>query len=173
MQPGQILVADHDGVYVIKMVGDVRLTLCVSFDKFINDMFTRDDFRSIVFDLVEAVAVDSTTLGLMAKIAILAGERRGLRPIVLSCSTGINRTLDCMGFTEIFDIYQDGKFPADVTSVAVGSSQALTNAKVLNSEADNEQVAKQKVLEAHHILMDLNDKNRETFKDLVKMLECN
>ena len=29
---GQILVADHQGVYVIKMVGDVRLTLCVSFD---------------------------------------------------------------------------------------------------------------------------------------------
>ena len=48
MKAGQILVADHDGVYVIKMVGDVRLTLCISFDQFIDTMFKSENFTSVV-----------------------------------------------------------------------------------------------------------------------------
>lgn len=166
MQPGQILVADHDGVYIIKMEGDVRLTLCVSFDQFIDTMFSRDDFTAIVFDLTDAEAVDSTTLGLMAKIAILAQDRRQLRPMVLSSSAGINRTLDCMGFAEILDIYSDGHLPENFDpEVAAQAAESLT------SMTEDETKAKQKVLEAHRILMDMNDKNREIFQDLVKTLE--
>ena len=166
MQPGQILVADHDGVYVIKMEGDVRLTLCVSFDQFIDTMFSRDDFRAIMFDLSAAEAVDSTTLGLMAKIAILAMERKQLRPMILSESAGINRTLDCMGFAEIFDIVSTETLP-DYVNKAAQQHQA----SVLDCPVADEAQAKQRVIEAHRILMDLNDKNRETFQDLVKTLE--
>lgn len=54
MRPGQILVADHQGVYVIKMIGDVRLTLCISFDQFIDNMFSAPDFQAVLFDLSEA-----------------------------------------------------------------------------------------------------------------------
>jgi anti-anti-sigma factor len=165
MQPGQILVADHDGVYIIKMEGDVRLTLCVSFDQFIDTMFSRDDFTAIVFDLTEAEAVDSTTLGLMAKIAILAQERRELRPMILSNSAGINRTLDCMGFAEILDIYSDGRWPENFDPQMAETAESLT------SMTEDEAIAKQKVLEAHRILMDMNDKNRAIFQDLVKTLE--
>jgi len=73
MSSGEIKVAAHDGVYVIKMEGDVRLTLCLSFDDFIEKMFDAPDFCSVVFDLSDAQAIDSTTLGLMAKISIKGG----------------------------------------------------------------------------------------------------
>ena len=36
---GQILVANTDGAYVVRLTGDVRMVLCLSFDKFINAMF--------------------------------------------------------------------------------------------------------------------------------------
>jgi len=54
MKPGVIKVADRDGVFVIKMQGDVRLTLSLTFDKFIDDMFLSDNFCSVIFDLSEA-----------------------------------------------------------------------------------------------------------------------
>lgn len=158
MKPGQILVADHEGVYVIKMIGDVRLTLCLSFDRFIDSMFSRDDFVSILFDLTEAEAIDSTTLGLMAKISIFAQERREVVPVVVSTNPSINRLLESMGFNDIFEIIHDFEAPA-VTP------QPLTGGEL------DENAVKSKVLEAHQVLMGLNESNAETFRDLVKTLE--
>lgn len=162
MQPGQILVADHDGVYVIKMLGDVRLTLSISFDGFIDSMFSRDDFVSILFDLSGAQAIDSTTLGLMAKISIFAQERRQIVPVVVSTNPSINRILDSMGFNDIFEILHS----FDGTEVNVG-----VDARPLQQGALDEGEVKEKVLEAHRVLMNLNDANKETFQDLIKSLE--
>lgn len=161
MQPGQILVADHSGVYIIKMIGDVRLTLCVSFDQFIKNMFAEGSFTAIVFDLSDAVAVDSTTLGLMAKIALQAYQTKDVRPIIITSSAGILRVLDCMGFSEIFEILKESELP----QLDANSGTELV------ADVSNEALSRQKVLEAHRILMSLNEKNQSTFKDLVKMLE--
>src|SRR5690606_3732296 len=159
MRAGQILVADHQGVYVIKMVGDVRLTLCISFDQFIDSMFSAADFNAVLFDLSEAEAIDSTTLGLMAKISLLGYDRLGTRPVVLSTNDSINRVLDTMGFADIFTICNAFKAP-------VQPAEALEEA-----DAAAEDVLKAKVIEAHKVLMSLNDDNKKTFTNLVGMLE--
>ncbi len=158
MRPGQILVADHVGVYVIKMTGDVRLTLCISFDRFINTMLAEPNFSSVLFDLSEAEAVDSTTLGLMAKISLLAQEKRDITPLILATNASIQRILQTMGFADIFTI-------VDKLEVEFTPEKNLTAI-----ECDENQV-KEKVLEAHKILMGLNEKNHETFRNLVAMLE--
>ncbi|MGD8175345.1 STAS domain-containing protein [Marinimicrobium sp. ARAG 43.8] len=158
MRPGQILVADHAGVYVIKMVGDVRLTLCISFDQFIDTMFRRDDFCDVMFDLSEAEAIDSTTLGLMAKIALQGNEERGITPVIYSNNDSINRLLYTMGFQEIFTLVTNLDAP-------VQPDQALP------SGMQEELAVKNKVIEAHKILMGMNQENQETFRNLVKMLE--
>src|SRR5690606_27643875 len=158
MKPGQILVADHQGVHVIKMLGDVRLTLCISFDQFIDAMFKSPDFTSVLFDLSEAEAIDSTTLGLMAKISILGQERCGIMPVILASNPSIQRILQTMGFADIFTIVDrlDAPFMAE---------QPL---KCLNCD---EQQVKETVIEAHKILMGLNASNADTFRNLVNMLE--
>jgi Anti-anti-sigma regulatory factor (antagonist of anti-sigma factor) len=111
MRPGQILVADHEGVYVIKMVGDVRLTLCISFDQFIDSMFSAENFSAVLFDLSEAEAIDSTTLGLMAKISLQGQERHNVIPVILSTNPSINRVLQTMGFQDIFTIVNELQTP--------------------------------------------------------------
>lgn len=158
MKPGQILVADHSGVYVIKMIGDVRLTLCISFDQFIDTMFKSEAFTSVLFDLSEAEAIDSTTLGLMAKISILGQERRGITPVILASNPSIHRILQTMGFGDIFSIVDRLDSPAL-------AEQPLDCVKC------DEQEVKEKVLEAHKILMGLNASNADTFRNLVNMLE--
>lgn len=160
MQPGQILVAEHNGVFVIKMLGDVRLTLCISFDQFIDDMFAHPDFKAVLFDLSAAEAIDSTTLGLMAKISLLGEERLGRYPVVLSTNDSINRILETMGFADIFTIVKDLHTPVQPTSA-------------LEPEPENccEEQVKDKVIEAHRYLMQMNEANEQTFTNLVNMLE--
>jgi anti-anti-sigma factor len=160
MKPGQILVADHQGVYVIKMLGDVRLTFCISFDQFIDAMFGDSQFSSVLFDLSEAEAIDSTTLGLMAKISILSQEHYRIEPIVLATNPSIQRILQTMGFADIFTIVD--KLDAPVLA-----------ARELNCESSNEQAVKERVLEAHKILMGMNEKNADAFRDLVSILQNN
>jgi anti-anti-sigma factor len=158
MRPGQILVADHAGVYVIKMMGDVRLTLCVSFDKFIHGMLSEANLSSVLFDLSEAEAVDSTTLGLMAKISLLAQEKRNIIPVILATNVSIKRILQTMGFVDIFTI-------VDTLEVNFAPAKNLTPIEC------DENTVKEKVIEAHKVLMSLNEKNHETFRNLVAMLE--
>jgi anti-anti-sigma factor len=158
MQPGQILVANQSGTYVIKMLGDVRLTLCMSFDEFIDNMFADSGFSLVLFDLSEAEAIDSTTLGLMAKISILGSERRNTTPMVFSTNPSISRLLESMGFGDIFDIVHKADLP-DINTLPL-----------LECDLQEAEV-KSKVIAAHRILMNLNDSNRETFKDLVNILE--
>lgn len=158
MKLGQILVANHEGVYVIKLVGDVRLTLCMSFDNFIDQMLADTLLTSIIFDLTEAEAIDSTTLGLMAKISLLGQEARQIRPVILASNASIKRILETMGFSDIFTIVDELDAPA-------------LEAHPLGCLDCDEVQIKNKVIEAHRILMSLNEANHETFKSLISMLE--
>ena len=158
MQPGHIFVAETEGTNVIKLVGDVRLTLCISFDNFIEYMFAKKQFGSVIFDLRQAEALDSTTLGLMAKIAITCQSQFHLIPLVISPSDGINRLLESMGLEDIFEIVRTT--PAEI--------ECTKELPITEASADS---TKDKIIEAHKILMNLNDHNRKEFRDLVECLE--
>lgn len=160
MNAGVIKVADKDGVFVIKMLGDVRLTLSLTFDQFIQEMFSSDGFCSVIFDLTEAEAIDSTTLGLMAKISLKGRDLNYMDPIVVSKNNGITRLLSSMGFTEILQI-------VDSADVNIDSFKTLG---VGDSNLD-EQALKVKVLEAHKALVELHADNSETFRELIQSLE--
>ncbi|MFV8781567.1 STAS domain-containing protein [Microbulbifer sp. SA54] len=161
MQSGQIMVGDHQGIYVVKLVGDVRLNLCTTFDSYINKMFAHGDFRSVVFDLNEAEGVDSTTLGLLAKIAFRCEERGKMKPLVLCENPGLIRLLDSMGFEELMDI----------NGAAAAEDAYPVETVALQCNTPDERAAREMVLEAHRVLMSMNEQNAETFRDLVHALE--
>ncbi len=154
---GQILVAEENGNHLIKLCGDVRLTLSISFDRFIDEMFMHE-FNSVTFDLREAEAVDSTTLGLMAKIALRA-QKVGGKPCVVVDSDSIVRVLDVMGFRDILEIVNGSDLPS--------ASEASPLPSILASEDE----MKSKVIEAHKILIALNQTNAMNFRELVESLE--
>jgi anti-anti-sigma regulatory factor len=161
MKNGQILVAYDHGVNVIRMLGDVRLTLCISFDNFISQMFEARPFEAVIFDLREATCIDSTTLGLMAKIAITSEKAGFKHPLVLTASLSINRLLETMGFCDIFELVQDAELPKNPETIL----------NVSECGCDDEEQVKMRVLEAHRILMQLNTSNQNQFKALVDALE--
>ena len=67
---GRILVGDHDGVYVLRFEGDVRVTLSGSFDHYMERILVDGSLDSVLVDLTDAIAIDSTSLGVLAKLSI-------------------------------------------------------------------------------------------------------
>ncbi len=157
MQEGRILAASHDGSYVIRMEGDVRLTLCATIDDYFQHMFEYPEFASVWVDLCSAEGIDSTTLGLLAKLALQVRDRFGFQPAIYSCDPGINRLLKSMGFQRLFEIHEEACFDPEVREIPL----------VQGSEA----AVRDKVVEAHRVLMDLSEENRARFKDLMAVLE--
>lgn len=158
MSAGKIQCAEQDGTFVLKFVGEIRLTLCSALDATIDRIFSAADFSSIAIDLTETQSVDSTTLGLLAKLSILSRKKVGLLPTLVTINPDVTRLLHSMGFDQVFNIV-DAPLP-------------LTDAlRDLPAQDQSEEVVKAKVIEAHRILMSLNESNREAFKDLVTALE--
>lgn len=156
--PGRIQFAEQDGTFVLKFIGEVRLTLCSALDATIEKIFTSLNFSAIVIDLTEARSIDSTTLGLLAKLSILSRQKVGLLPTVVTTHDDITRLLESMGFDHVFNIVE-GPLPCP---------DCLRD---LPSQDQSEEVVRARVLEAHRILMGLNESNRAAFQDLVSALE--
>ncbi|MCL7463357.1 anti-sigma factor antagonist RssC [Pseudomonas sp. NW5] len=158
MSTGKIQFAEQDGVFVLKFVGEVRLTLCSALDATIESIFAAEHFVAIVIDLTQATNIDSTTLGLLAKLSILSRQKSGLLPTLVTTNPDIDRLLESMGFEQVFNI--------------VGSPVRCPDCLCdLPPQDANESTVRHTVLEAHRILMDLNERNREAFRDLVTALE--
>jgi len=156
---GRILVGDHDGVHVMLFKGDVRLTLCKAMDDYLEGMLEDPCIRSIVVDLSETENIDSTSLGLLAKLSIEAGRRYGYRPTLVSTQPDITRILETMGLDDVFNLVQEPLVHED----QLGD---------LPPCAATEDQVRARVLEAHRILIDMNEQNRVAFQDLVVALEA-
>lgn len=160
MTPGKIQAASSNGIYVLSFSGDVRLTLCTALENFVTQMFEDNNLKSVIIDLSDVEGLDSTTLGQLAKISILCKEQFSLVPSIISPKEDITRLLRSMGFHKIF--YLLGQLPTKV--------EQLTD---IECDADiDQQALKAKIIDAHKVLMAMNESNREAFQDLVNSLEA-
>lgn len=155
---GRILVGSHDGVYVLVFEGDVRLTLCTTVDIYLEKMFQDPGFQSVIVDLSRTDNIDSTSLGLLAKLSIQADKRFSFRPTLVSTRPDITRVLASMGFDEVFSVVE----------TPLEHKEQLAELPCI---AAPEEDVRQRVIDAHRTLMSLNEGNRETFHDLVAVLE--
>ena len=160
MSQGQILISDKADDYLIKLVGDVRLTLSGSLNRYMDVLFGNNNVKSVVVDMLDAKAVDSTTLGLIAKLGLHCREYYQMNVKLFCQNPSIIRTLECMSFDEIIDIFQQSpnEFDAELRCL-----DAVT------SEVDE---LRQQVLQAHKLLVKLNPKNKAEFTDLINALEA-
>src|SRR5690554_2230020 len=155
----KILQAEKQGIYVLKFIGEIRLNLCSTLDNLVETITGNPQFKTVIIDLTETEIIDSTTLGLLAKIALAARKQSRFLPTLISTNHDITRIITSMGFDKIVIIVRE---PAS-------RLEELEEITVL--KAGKRQVG-DKVLDAHRILMGMNSKNREVFKNLVRALEC-
>lgn len=160
MSNGRVLMANHQGNYVVKLTGDVRMTLCTTIDSCLDSMVDDSRFSSVIVDVTEAEGIDSTSLGMLAKISRIAAPKMGQNPLLISTKPDITRVIESMGFKDLVFTIVD---QADLDEAAELKEQ--------NAGVPDENTARDRVLEAHKILMSLNENNRKTFLDLVECIE--
>lgn len=158
MDKCKIFHAEHQGVHVLRYVGEIRYPIAPTLGRFFDDLFAAAPIAGIAVDLSEVSSIDSTNLGLLARTANRLQTTFGIRLTVVCDSEDINEMLITMALDKVFDIVTHGQtLPRE--------------GRVLTMErADREQVA-QAVLEAHQTLMALSEKNRELFRDVVTCFE--
>lgn len=140
MHEGRIQAAFDAGVFVLKLSGDVRLTLCATLDQQAQRVAESPGLVAVMIDLREATNVDSTALGFLAKVAMAVQGRLEQPPTIVAEHPDVRRMLDVMGFSRYFTLLE-----APLTEPA--SLDELPQVRA------DEHDMQQRILEAHRILM--------------------
>jgi len=160
LSSGKILVADERSDYLLKFVGDVRLNLCTSLNRYMQALFKKDKVNRVVVDMLDAEGVDSTTLGLIAKMGLYCRKHYQTNVQLFCDNPSILRTLSCMGLDEIIDVL-DRELDSDLGDCLEESS---------GPDAAVDEI-RQHILEAHRVLSQINPNGGEEFADLISALE--
>jgi anti-anti-sigma factor len=160
MSDGKVLHASHDDIHVLRYIGDIRYTLSPSIERFLEGIFNGPKPAGFVIDLTQTDCIDSTNLGLLARIAMRMQKLGAPQVTLLSNRPDINSLLTSMALDEVFDIVSE-------SGVVTGVAQELPR-----EDTDRETLART-LIAAHRALMELSEHNREMFQDVVASLEKN
>ncbi len=155
MSEFNIQTATEDGVCHIRLTGRVTFTMSRRFDAFIEESINQT-LSDIIIDMRKTEHIDSTILGLLAKIARRFIAHHHRKPTLLSTSEDINILLENMGFETAFDIR-----PCVDTVPFYLEDIPLIEKSVPMPET---------LLEAHSELMDLDERNVDRFSTTVDTL---
>ncbi len=158
MGDNKILYSEHDGVHFLRFHGDILHNLAPALDGFLKHLGTAPDSHSYLLDLTESHSIDSTMLGLLARIAKLAREQHAPPPTLVCPNEDIIDLLVGIGFDEVFSLVACDGAP-------LGDGQEIAHA-----EADDQELA-QTMLEAHQELIALKEDNRLLFEDVIEVLQ--
>lgn len=158
MSLGHIEYAGLNGTHVFKLVGEVRAPCCSSLDHLLDKLGTLPQIKGVIVDLTEAYFVDSTALGIVAKLGIRIHSLYNIQPVLLSTNNDITTLANSMGLGQIFVLLN-----------CPNSEQCCTQS--LPEETPDQLDMLHTVLEAHRALIKLNASNRAMFEPLVQQLE--
>ena len=159
MQAGRILVAQDSGRCFLKMTGEIDRSVSPPLGAFTDKLFGQDGPPDgILIDLTEVQHLDSTSLGLLASIAMNMERAQGHKPTIVSTNDHVNVILRRMGFERLFTVVKNlPRCPEDLQQIPGITSTERERAEL--------------ILEAHRMLMEMNEQNTAVFKDVVAALD--
>jgi anti-anti-sigma factor len=153
---GRVLYAVQNGTCVLRFQGPIRYTMAASFDAFLNELLAERAPRMICADLSDTESIDSTGIGLLAKIAIAQRRAGRSKPLLFSSKRDINEVLCSMSLDEVFQMIEQPPEADDLEAVA--------------PTQPTERELRRTIFEAHLLLSELSEGNRAMFKDVVEGL---
>ena len=158
MSTGHVEYASLNGTHIFKLIGEVRAHSCISLDKLLNKLEQHEDVVGAIVDLTQTTFIDSTVLGVLAKLGLKLKQIHHLQAIMLSTNPDITTLANSMGLGQVFVILN-----------YCGESDVCT--QTLVDDHINHANMLSTVLEAHKTLMQLNENKQNMFEPLVKQLE--
>ena len=158
MYNGQYLYTKYNNIYFIKFIGNIIYPISNDLNKFLDCIFMHKDFENIVVDLTQTEQIDSTNIGLLAKIAKFMFDNFNKKTTLISTNENITQLLVNMGLNKIFIII-DKPFDLDA------------NLKTIPHIKKTDKQMARTMIEAHSNLIKLNQKNRKLFENVVECLK--
>jgi len=155
---GSIFAARDDDIEYIKLFGTVRYSHCAGLESHIDKLFEKNDFDEVVIDLEEADILDSTALGLLARVAIELKKTSSLLPIIFIRQGELANVLKRVCFDQVFTIMINSH------------RQKQAGFKEIPNQTQSEKQILQRVLSAHRNLATLDKKNEKLYQDITKAL---
>jgi anti-anti-sigma factor len=159
MALGHVTHAVQKGVHVFRYFGTVNFTLAPGLQRFLQHLIRDGGVSALVFDLTAAESLDSTNLGLMARVNEQARDAGAANSVIISSNEDIDAVLRSMGFDQSFDF-----FPAD-REIPAASAEPVEAAAASASELQCT------MLEAHRALVRMSEAGRLEFEQVVACLE--
>ncbi len=150
-----IHISKTDTCWILGFNGDVRLSLCTTLDDLIEGIFDQIPSQLMV-DLSTAQNIDSTCLGLLAKLAMRYQVETQRLPQLLCPDGDLSDLIESLGLETLFE---------SVDALPVIDAQALP------LKTCDAQSASPLVLQAHETLAELNQANQAQFQGLISALK--
>ena len=147
------LYVNIEGRYIFKILGKATMKNSKNLSDFIDLNF--DEIIDLSFEMSETTYMDSTFLGMIAKIAIELKTKKNKKLVVLNPSQEAKGFLKQTGITKFIDIINE----EEIKSESLKAISLETN--------DNMNDKSRYILEMHEVLMNLNDENKKVFQSVV------
>jgi anti-anti-sigma factor len=146
---------------ILALKGQVRYTSARALRGLIDDLLTNENDDTVIIDLRELEAIDSTGLGLLAHVG-RATLRKGRRSVIVCAVHDIMTCLRSVAFDTMFLILEAWPFETEVAmeEIPLGGHDPMPD------------VMGRFMLEAHRDLAELSDENRRTFAGVISALEA-
>jgi len=155
---GKVLHAVHEGAHVLRFVGEVRHPAGPALELFL-DRLLQERPDCLIIDLSETRIIDSTCLGLLARMALRLRAHGLPAARVVSPRPDITEVLRSMSFDRLFDFV--GEMPPG----------PLDERELATASGRDDDALLATMLRAHRTLMALSEHNRLQFRDVVETLE--
>lgn len=157
MTEPKILAATYGKIAAVRLIGRASFKVSRALRDFGMQVIT-DGVESIIFDLKECTGMDSTILGVFAMIGL--ESRNKIEVVVVNCSESVFKALDGVGVSRLCKFAEKPADEMKWSSLCEAAAGAMDMADVAET-----------VLEAHKVLMELDEENVPKFKDVVELLE--
>ncbi len=158
MSTGHVEYASLNGTHIFKIIGEVRAQSCISLDKLLSRIEQQKNVVGAIVDLTQTTFIDSTVLGILAKLGLKLKQIHQIQAVMLSTNPDITTLANSMGLGQVFVILD-----------YCGNPNVCT--RELLDEHITHNVMLSTVLDAHKTLMKLSENNQNMFEPLVKQLE--
>lgn len=144
---------------VIKIIGNATMKNSKTLEDYFKNIL-QDEKKEVILDFSECNYIDSTTLGVIARMSLEVGKKWNTKLYEVNVSNMIRSTLNSTG---IYDLMGHSK--------KEGEDISFSGLKNRNFLTDEEKA--KHILEAHRTLVELSKENEAVFSNVVRLLEKN
>lgn len=156
-QKPEVLCSSDVGVIHIKVIGRATFNIASGLQELVKNL-NKNELKSISIDLEDCTGMDSTFMGVLTQLALLALPKR-IRPVVINAGDLNISLLGGLGVKKLFDFktLEYKEFIKNLSNVTGELKDAKTQAEM--------------VLDAHETLIDVDKENEQKFGAVINMIK--